>query len=240
MEADYIVVGTGSAGSVLANRLSTVPGVRVAVIEAGPRDKDKFIHVPAAFSKLFRSPVDWNYLTEPQKELDGRAGSPRITTSGASGPVRTGPSPASRSTSSGSRTGRSSCRGSAAHAVRPPPGSPPSRSRAIGEGVESAVAGGVLADAGHAAQGSAVEHRRRLPEAGAASADPRFKPLIDPRYLSDDAGEDRAALMEGLRITARIAESPGMRDVLGGIARPAGARELIGEKASDLIRSSSS
>jgi choline dehydrogenase-like flavoprotein len=67
-----------------------------------------------------------------------------------------------------------------------------------------------------------------------------FKPLIDPRYLSDDAGEDRAALMEGLRITARIAESPGMRDVLGGIARPAGARELIGEKASDLIRSSSS
>jgi choline dehydrogenase-like flavoprotein len=59
-----------------------------------------------------------------------------------------------------------------------------------------------------------------------ASADPMAKPIIDPRYLSDDAGEDRAALMEGLRITARIAESPTMRTILGGIARPAGAREL--------------
>jgi choline dehydrogenase-like flavoprotein len=62
-----------------------------------------------------------------------------------------------------------------------------------------------------------------------ASADPLAKPIIDPRYLSDDAGEDRAALMEGLRITARIAESPAMRAILGGIARPAGARELTDE-----------
>ena len=44
----------------------------MAVVEAGPPDKDKFIHIPAAFSKLFRSPVDWDYLTEPQKQLDGR------------------------------------------------------------------------------------------------------------------------------------------------------------------------
>jgi choline dehydrogenase len=65
VDADYIVVGTGSAGSVLASRLSAVPGVQVAVVEAGPRDKDKFIHIPAAFAKLFRSPVDWDYLTEP-------------------------------------------------------------------------------------------------------------------------------------------------------------------------------
>ena len=42
------------------------------MLEAGPRDKDKFIHIPAAFAKLFRSRVDWDYLTEPQKELDGR------------------------------------------------------------------------------------------------------------------------------------------------------------------------
>jgi choline dehydrogenase len=62
-----------------------------------------------------------------------------------------------------------------------------------------------------------------------ASADPLAKPLIDPRYLSDDAGEDRAALMEGLRITARIAESPGMRGVITGIARPGGVRELTDE-----------
>ncbi|MDP9166723.1 MAG: GMC family oxidoreductase N-terminal domain-containing protein [Actinomycetota bacterium] len=72
METDYIVVGTGSAGSVLANRLSETPGVQVLVLEAGARDKDKFVHIPAAFSKLFTSDVDWHYATEPQKELDGR------------------------------------------------------------------------------------------------------------------------------------------------------------------------
>ena len=38
----------------------------------GPRDKDKFIHIPAGFAKLFRSAMDWDYQTEPQKELDGR------------------------------------------------------------------------------------------------------------------------------------------------------------------------
>jgi choline dehydrogenase-like flavoprotein len=72
MDADYIVVGTGSAGSVVANRLSADPSVEVVVLEAGPRDKDKFIHIPAGFAKLFRSEMDWDYLTEPQKELDGR------------------------------------------------------------------------------------------------------------------------------------------------------------------------
>ncbi|MFG1931241.1 GMC family oxidoreductase [Mycobacterium sp. NPDC048908] len=72
MDADYIVVGTGSAGSVLANRLSEDPAASVVVLEAGPRDKDKFIHIPAGFAKLFRSAMDWDYLTEPQKELDGR------------------------------------------------------------------------------------------------------------------------------------------------------------------------
>src|ERR1700759_4125941 len=69
---DYIVVGTGSAGSVLANRLSADSRVEVTVLEAGQRDKDKFVHIPAPFAKLFRSAMDWNYLTEPQKELDGR------------------------------------------------------------------------------------------------------------------------------------------------------------------------
>lgn len=72
MDADYIVVGTGSAGSVVANRLSADPSASVVVLEAGPRDKDKFIHIPAGFAKLFRSGMDWDYLTEPQKELDGR------------------------------------------------------------------------------------------------------------------------------------------------------------------------
>jgi choline dehydrogenase len=73
METDYVVVGTGSAGSVVANRLSADPHTRVTVLEAGPRDKNKFIHIPATFGiKLFRSDVDWDYLTEPQKELNGR------------------------------------------------------------------------------------------------------------------------------------------------------------------------
>lgn len=72
MEADYVVVGTGSAGSVVAARLSADPATSVTVLEAGPRDKNRFIHIPAAFAKLFRSEVDWDYATEPQKQLDGR------------------------------------------------------------------------------------------------------------------------------------------------------------------------
>lgn len=72
MHCDYVVVGTGSAGAVVANRLSAVPGARVVVLEAGPMDSEKFVHIPAAFSKLFRGPLDWNYLTEPQKEVGGR------------------------------------------------------------------------------------------------------------------------------------------------------------------------
>ena len=73
IHTDYIVVGTGSAGSVVANRLSADPGSQVVVLEAGPRDKDKFIHIPVTWAvKLLRSAVDWDYLTEPQKQLNGR------------------------------------------------------------------------------------------------------------------------------------------------------------------------
>ncbi|MBV9512935.1 MAG: GMC family oxidoreductase N-terminal domain-containing protein, partial [Mycobacteriaceae bacterium] len=59
VDADYVLVGTGSAGSVLANRLSSDPKVAVTVLEAGPKDNDKFVHIPAAFSKLFRTERDW-------------------------------------------------------------------------------------------------------------------------------------------------------------------------------------
>ena len=72
MEADYIVVGTGSAGSVMANRLSADQHTVRRGARGGPAGQDKFIHIPAGFSKLMRSEVDWDYLTEPQKELDGR------------------------------------------------------------------------------------------------------------------------------------------------------------------------
>jgi len=69
---DYIVVGAGSAGAALAGRLSEDPSIRVLLLEAGPVDKKMEIHIPAAFSKLFRSEVDWDYDTEPQPHLGGR------------------------------------------------------------------------------------------------------------------------------------------------------------------------
>jgi choline dehydrogenase len=433
VDADYIVVGTGSAGSVLASRLSAVPGVRVAVVEAGPPDKDKFIHIPAAFSKLFGSPVDWNYLTEPQKQLDGRQIYwPRGKTLGGSssmnammwvrgfaadydewgeragadwsfagvekyfkriehGPLVVSPqrSPCSSTAAwlsavqeQGHRveapnlpspegfcqtlvTQRRGARWSTADAYLKPAlrrqnlrlftGAHVTRvlfdgKRAVGVEIDTdgkrqvvkahrevlLCAGAIntpqllmlsgvgdrdqLAEHGiepvhHSAEVGAnlLDHlivplgfdatcetlfaaekplqlvnylaRRRgmltsnvgeaygfvrsrpelaLPDLelifapapffdegigepypghgvvmgpillkpkstgtiALGSADPLAKPIIDPRYLSDDAGEDRAALMEGLRITARIAESPTMRTILGDIARPVGAHEL--------------
>jgi len=69
---DYVIVGAGSAGCVLANRLSADPSVTVALIEAGGRDKKQEIQVPAAFSKLFRTPYDWNFNTTPQKHMTDR------------------------------------------------------------------------------------------------------------------------------------------------------------------------
>jgi choline dehydrogenase len=72
IHCDYLVVGTGSAGSVVASRLSANPATEVVALEAGPTDKNRFIGIPAAFSKLFRSDIDWDYLTEPQQQLDGR------------------------------------------------------------------------------------------------------------------------------------------------------------------------
>ena len=72
IQCDYVVVGTGSAGAVVANRLSADPSTAVLALEAGPPDKNRFIGIPAAFSKLFRSEIDWDYLTEPQPELAGR------------------------------------------------------------------------------------------------------------------------------------------------------------------------
>ena len=71
-EFDYVVVGAGSAGAALANRLSADSTTSVLLLEAGARDRKQEIHIPAAFSKLFRSSYDWNYDTVPQPELCGR------------------------------------------------------------------------------------------------------------------------------------------------------------------------
>jgi choline dehydrogenase len=71
--ADYVIVGGGSAGCVLANRLSADPGVRVALIEAGKWDRHPFIRMPAGFLPLMQSGgLDWGYSSEPQKHLGNR------------------------------------------------------------------------------------------------------------------------------------------------------------------------
>ncbi|MCU0986521.1 MAG: GMC family oxidoreductase N-terminal domain-containing protein, partial [Acetobacteraceae bacterium] len=70
---DFVIVGAGSAGCVLANRLSADGRHSVAVLEAGPEDRDFWIHVPLGYAKLFRKgSVNWMYETAPEKELNGR------------------------------------------------------------------------------------------------------------------------------------------------------------------------
>lgn len=70
---DYIIVGAGSAGCVLANRLSEDPTIKVLLLEAGGPDTRKEIHTPVAFSKLFKTPCDWAYYTEPEPQLEKRS-----------------------------------------------------------------------------------------------------------------------------------------------------------------------
>lgn len=69
---DYIIVGAGSAGCVLANRLSEDPNIRVLLLEAGSRDWNPFIHMPGGLGKLFGPGVNWRFRTVPQKHLDNR------------------------------------------------------------------------------------------------------------------------------------------------------------------------
>ena len=70
---DYIIVGAGSAGCVLAARLSEDPSVSVLVLEAGPHDNADFVKSPAAFSYLFRTSRDWNFNTVEQKQANSRS-----------------------------------------------------------------------------------------------------------------------------------------------------------------------
>jgi len=75
MNFDYIVVGGGSGGCVLAARLSEDPAMSVALVEAGPVDKNILIHVPAGLALLAQTKAaNWNFDTVPQKDLNGRIG----------------------------------------------------------------------------------------------------------------------------------------------------------------------
>ncbi len=72
--ADYVVVGAGSAGCVVANRLSADPSINVTLIEAGGRDSSPWIHIPVGYFRTMDNPAfDWCYRTEPDAALGGRS-----------------------------------------------------------------------------------------------------------------------------------------------------------------------
>jgi len=69
---DYVIVGAGSAGCVLANRLTEDPTISVLLLESGGTDTAWEVHIPAAFSRLYQSAYDWSYYTEEQGQLKQR------------------------------------------------------------------------------------------------------------------------------------------------------------------------
>jgi len=70
---DYVIVGAGSAGCVLANRLSADPAARVLLLEAGGKDGSPNIKIPAAFPNQFHTKLDWDFATEPEPHVDDRS-----------------------------------------------------------------------------------------------------------------------------------------------------------------------
>lgn len=69
---DYVIVGGGSAGCVLASRLSEIPDVRVLLLEAGGMDRNPLIHMPVGFAKMTSGPLTWGLKTTPQKHANNR------------------------------------------------------------------------------------------------------------------------------------------------------------------------
>ena len=70
---DYVIVGSGAAGSILCNRLTQDPDVTVCVLECGPPDRHPYIHIPAGFIKMLFNPTyTWQFQTEPGDGIGGR------------------------------------------------------------------------------------------------------------------------------------------------------------------------
>ena len=69
---NFVIVGGGSAGCVLAARLTEDPSVRVCLIEAGGRDRHPFYHLPAGFAKMTKGMGSWGFSTVPQTHMKGR------------------------------------------------------------------------------------------------------------------------------------------------------------------------
>ncbi|MGH9807759.1 MAG: choline dehydrogenase, partial [Terriglobia bacterium] len=86
---DYVIIGSGSAGSVLTNRLSEDANTSICVLEAGPRDWHPYIHLPAGFIKTFHmKSINWAYQQEPGPYTGGRSiYAPRGKTLGGSSSI---------------------------------------------------------------------------------------------------------------------------------------------------------
>jgi len=88
-EFDYIIVGAGSAGCVLANRLSSIASNKILIVEAGGKDTYPWIHIPVGYYKTMHNPkTDWCFKTEPDESMNGRSiNYPRGKTLGGSSSI---------------------------------------------------------------------------------------------------------------------------------------------------------